>query len=105
MKTSLLLTLFATIGSATYGLGATVAPPSPGTVRLYTVKCAPCHGPDGAGGVGASFKKKMAHTTTPQIMNVIKNGIPGTAMPASPTLSEPVVQNLALYVEYLNKKK
>ncbi len=79
--------------------------PGPDTERLFRVKCASCHGVDGSGGVGANLKGKLAHRTTPAIEAVIKNGIPGTAMPGSPTLPEPALKKLALYVEYLNKKK
>ena len=84
---------------------ASIPAPSPDTERLFRVKCASCHGADGSGGVGANLKGKLAHRTTAAIEGVIKNGIPGTAMPGSPTLPEPALRKLALYVEYLNKKK
>ncbi len=100
MKICLLFAL-----STIAGFAGMPTAPGPDVVRLYTVKCSPCHGPDGAGGIGASFKGKLAHRTTPDIAGVIKHGIPGTAMPASPTLPDPMVQKLAMYVQYLNKKK
>lgn len=79
--------------------------PAPDAQRLYRMKCSGCHGLNGEGGAGASFRGKLAHHTTVSIESVIKNGISGTAMPANPTLPEPAIHKLALYVEYLNKKK
>ncbi len=79
--------------------------PAPDIERLFRVKCAACHGVDGSGGAGASFKGKLAHHTTADLESVIKNGIPGTAMPSNSTLPAPAVHKLALYVQYLNKKK
>lgn len=98
-----LLAILLLISSACFA--ASVTGPAPDTERLFRVKCASCHGVDGSGGVGANLKGKLAHRTTASIEGVIKNGIPGTAMPASPTLPEPALKKLALYVEYLNKKK
>jgi mono/diheme cytochrome c family protein len=79
--------------------------PTPNTERLFKVKCAVCHGADGSGGAGASFKVKLAHPTLPALVGVIKNGIPGTAMPGNPSMPDTAVHDLAQYVLYLNKKK
>jgi mono/diheme cytochrome c family protein len=103
MKTLLACLLFTTTGFA--AANSAPAAPTPNTERLFRVKCAPCHGADGAGGTGASFKGKLAHRTTPALAGVIKEGIPGTAMPGNPNLPDPVIHDLALYVQYLNKKK
>lgn len=84
---------------------AAVTAPTPDTERLFHVKCAGCHGAEGQGGVGASFKGKLAHPTPAGLYEVIKNGIPGTAMPASSALPDPMIKKLAAYVLYLNKKK
>jgi mono/diheme cytochrome c family protein len=73
------------------------------TARLYRLKCAGCHGPDGAGGVGASLKGKLHHSHA-QLFNVIKNGVPGSEMPAS-GLPDPQIKKMVDYVLDLNKKK
>ena len=98
MKTFLLLVLLA---STTYAAGAE---PDDIAARLYRLKCAGCHGVDGAGGVGASLKAKLKHPGSTQLFDVIKNGIPGTEMPAS-GLPDPQVKKMVAYVLYLNKKK
>lgn len=73
------------------------------TARLYRVKCASCHGPAGEGGVGASLQGKLHHQRA-QLFDVIKNGIPGTEMPAS-GLPDPQIKKMVSYVLNFNKKK
>ena len=74
------------------------------SARLFRVKCAGCHGVDGAGGAGASLQGKLHHQGSAQLFDVIKNGIPGTNMPAS-GLPDPQVKKLFTYVISLNKKR
>jgi mono/diheme cytochrome c family protein len=72
-------------------------------VRLYAQHCATCHGVRGDGkGVAAVYpparhfgfeRFKFAHTlngipTDQDLTNIIKNGIPGSAMPGFPQLTE-----------------
>lgn len=100
MKTlALLLTTVLTTAGL---LSAAPTAPEASTVRLFKVKCAGCHGVDGAGGVGASLKHKLAHHSYAQLCDVIKNGIPGTQMPPS-GLPDEQVKKLASYVQFLNK--
>jgi mono/diheme cytochrome c family protein len=100
MKTFLLLVSLA-LASQAFG-----AAPDPNdvTARLYRAKCAGCHGADGAGGVGASLKGPLHHRSSAQLFEVIKNGIPGTEMPAS-GLPDPQVKKMVTYVLSLGKKK
>lgn len=89
---------------ATALLGTETAAPDATAARLYKVKCATCHGPNGEGGVGVSLKRKLHHSTAKELHDVIKSGIPGTNMPAS-GLPDPSVDKLVAYVRYLNKTK
>jgi mono/diheme cytochrome c family protein len=78
--------------------------PSPAAARIFRIKCAGCHGSDGAGGSGACLTGKLAHPTSRQLFEVIKSGIPGTAMPPS-GLPDPMVKQMAAYVQFLSKRK
>ena len=67
--------------------------------QMYLASCATCHGPDGDGVAAAnlatgSFRRA---TTDQELINIIRNGIPGTAMPPS-NVPEP---QAALIVAYL----
>ncbi len=104
MKTFLAFLVMTTTTSFAAEPSASPAPAA-NTERLYRLKCAPCHGADGSGGTGVSFKGKLAHRTAPAIADVIRNGIPGTNMAGNPKLSDESVHQLAMYVQYLNKKK
>ena len=74
--------------------------------KLYTVNCASCHGPTGAGDgpaapplarVPANFHARQP--TAERAADVITNGVPGTAMPAWKTkLAEPQRAALAGYI-------
>jgi nitrite reductase (NO-forming)/hydroxylamine reductase len=99
MKLTLLILSFAAALSAAIPAG-----PAPDAQRLFRVRCGGCHGPEGDGGAGPSLRGKLTHGTPKQLFTVIKNGIPGTAMPATP-LPDPQVQKLVAYVQFLNKKK
>jgi mono/diheme cytochrome c family protein len=102
MKTLILLVF--SLLAATHASRAATAGTDEIAARLYRMKCAGCHGVDGSGGVGASLKGKLRHPAQTQIFDVIKNGIPGTGMPAS-GLPDLQVKRMATYVLYLNKKK
>src|SRR5258706_4158598 len=52
-------------------------------VRLYNANCAACHGSDGdfVSGVGLRSGKFPRASTDSDLVRIITNGIPGTAMP------------------------
>jgi putative heme-binding domain-containing protein len=51
--------------------------------QTYLSNCAVCHGPNGDGITGVNlFSGQFRHATTDQdLVNIIKNGLPGTPMP------------------------
>lgn len=71
--------------------------------KLYQVHCAGCHGPDGGGGTGANLLGKLTNGSRPKMVQVIKHGIPGTAMPAA-SLTDPEVNKVVAHVLSLRAK-
>jgi mono/diheme cytochrome c family protein len=84
-------------------LNAAGVEPSPAVARLYRARCGACHGTTGEGGVGPSFKGKLAHPTPKAMFSVVKNGIPGTAMPAC-SLPDAEIRKLVTYVGWIRKQ-
>jgi len=73
--------------SATVRLGAQQAVPSPPDVedgqRLFVGSCANCHGPDGDAvpGVDLGHNQFRRASSDADLIEIIRRGIPGTAMP------------------------
>ena len=76
---------------------------------LYQTNCAACHAADGSGNVpiAATMEPQPANFRDPELMggltpykafNTTSFGVPGTAMPAYPTLSEDERWSLAFFV-------
>ena len=74
--------------------------------ETFNTTCTSCHGPDGAAGemgpaLGAPARR-YAQATDAQIFEAIKNGIPGTQMPASrAVLGDDAVWKVAAYIRGL----
>jgi cytochrome c oxidase cbb3-type subunit III len=68
--------------------------------RVYSSTCSACHGPDGDQVSGVELKKgSYRHAATDdELARVIRNGIPGTAMPPNNLTS----QNLIALMAYLH---
>lgn len=66
---------------------------------LYEANCAVCHA-DGAGVAGIDLKAGVfRHSTTDEdLLSVIKNGVPGTAMPAHPNFAAYDILSLVAYI-------
>ena len=87
------------------------AGPAPDGGDLFKQKCAMCHGADGKG--YASLKtpdftdpKVQASLTDKEIVETIKNGRKGTAMPAfADKLSDDQVHSLVTYIRSLDSGK
>src|SRR5947208_1679330 len=63
---------------------ALAAQPSTNGASLFTAHCAGCHGDDGSGGGHGPAIVGPTHQRPPR--EVIVNGVPGSAMPAFPSL-------------------
>jgi cbb3-type cytochrome c oxidase subunit III len=106
-------TFFKILGVATFLLffGRTVqAGPVPDAGGdLFKEKCSMCHGPDGKG--FSSMKtpdftdpKVQASLTDKEIVETIKNGRTGTAMPPfKDSLSDDQIQSLVTFIRSLKK--
>jgi putative heme-binding domain-containing protein len=74
--------------------------------ETFNETCTSCHGPDGAAGemgpaLGAPARR-YAQATDAQIFEAIKNGIPGTQMPASrAVLTDEAIWKVAAYIRGL----
>ncbi|MCS7025014.1 MAG: c-type cytochrome [Bryobacteraceae bacterium] len=73
--------------------------------RLYDSQCSQCHGPKGDGGTGANLAQPSLRlaTTDEALVRIIREGIPGTDMPATPAMTEHEWWLTAAYVRTLGK--
>lgn len=70
--------------------------------RLFVQNCSPCHGVDAGGGDGPDLHGAAAGLSAPAVRDIVRRGIPGTAMPGSSTISEKEAANIAAYVVKLS---
>jgi cytochrome c oxidase cbb3-type subunit 3 len=72
--------------------------------RVFGTQCAYCHGPKGEGGLGAVLAlPRLSHAPDDQtLFRVIRDGIPGTRMPAS-ALAANEIWLVAAYVRKLGR--
>ena len=68
--------------------------------RSFASYCAACHGPDGnlIPGVDLGHGQFRRPLTDEELVGIITNGIPNTAMPATPRLSEDGVRRVVAYL-------
>lgn len=80
---------------------------APTTKELYGSMCQMCHGPDGKApiaGMGFVGRKWKHGTKSADMVKVITDGVPGTAMlPFEGRLTEKQIRDLARYVRSLDK--
>ena len=107
-------TIFKILGVGTilliFGLSLQAAPASDAGGDLFKQKCSMCHGADGKGYAALKTPdftdpRVQASLTDKQITETIKNGKPGTAMPAfGGKLSDDQVKSLVTYIRSLKKQ-
>jgi putative heme-binding domain-containing protein len=68
--------------------------------RTFASVCANCHGPDGnlIAGIDLGRGQFRRPLTDNELANIIENGIPNTAMPPSPNLSEEQVERVVAFL-------
>ena len=68
--------------------------------QLYQKYCASCHGADRTGTVAPPlFKLFLRKYSEKKLINIIKNGLPATQMPAFPDLSENEIKAIIAYIK------
>jgi putative heme-binding domain-containing protein len=72
--------------------------------RIFGTQCSYCHGPKGEGGQGAALAvPRLSHAADdPSLFRVIREGIPGTEMPAS-ALTTGQIWQVAAFVRTLGR--
>jgi cytochrome c oxidase cbb3-type subunit 3 len=76
--------------------------------RIFDSQCAWCHGAGGTGGTGPDLRRSsLGHATTDDaLVNIVRNGIPGTEMPGfAIALTERMAWQTAAYVKSLGRTK
>ena len=73
--------------------------------RLFEGQCARCHGIGGTGGEGPPLARpRLRHAVDDEVLfTIIKEGIPGTGMPATWQMSEAEIWQVAGYVRSLGR--
>ena len=70
--------------------------------RLFEQNCSACHGVDAGGGDGPDLHGVVARLGDAGVEDIIRRGIPGTAMPGSSTLSQKEEANIVAYLRTLD---
>jgi cytochrome c oxidase cbb3-type subunit III len=70
--------------------------------RLYIANCIYCHGPEGdqIAGIDFTHAKFPRARTDDDVVKILRNGIPGTGMPAQ-TMDEPQLRTIVAYLRSL----
>lgn len=90
--------------TAVHPSAVALGPPTDAGGRLFRIHCAPCHGPQGQGGVGPSLAtaRLTLAPTDKALIDIITHGIKGTQMPKSQLPPEEIRQ-VAAWVRHLGK--
>jgi cytochrome c oxidase cbb3-type subunit III len=73
--------------------------------RLFETQCARCHGVKGTGGTGPSLNRARLRRAAGNgaLIALIKEGVPGTAMPATWQMDDREIRQVASYVRSLGR--
>lgn len=70
--------------------------------QMFETSCASCHGFDAGGGVGPNIQRVPATRGDDEVVTIIKNGVPGTGMPAfGGTLTDAQAMRIVAYIRSL----
>jgi len=70
--------------------------------RLFEQNCSDCHGADAGGDEGPDVRGVSGRLGNAAVVTIIKRGIPGTAMPLFPDMSEKDAANVAAFLGTFN---
>src|SRR5215472_5817081 len=70
--------------------------------RQFVQNCSTCHGVNGGGEVGPDLHGVVAKLGDSAVHDIIRRGIPGTAMPGSATMSEKQIIDTVAYLQNLS---
>jgi putative heme-binding domain-containing protein len=69
---------------------------------MFETSCASCHGFDAGGGVGPNIQRAPAIRGDDEVVKIIKNGVPGTGMPAfGGTVTDAQAMQIVAYIRSL----
>jgi cytochrome c oxidase cbb3-type subunit III len=68
----------------------------------FQQNCSPCHGADASGGDGPNIRGVPGRLGDAAVQGIIRRGIPGTAMPASSTVTDKQAANIVAYLATLD---
>jgi len=69
--------------------------------RQFIQNCSTCHGVNAGGEVGPDLRGVAAQLGDSAVHDIVRRGIPGTAMPGSATMSEKQVSDIVAYLKTL----
>jgi len=69
--------------------------------RQFVQNCSTCHGLNAGGEVGPDLRGVVAQLGDSAVHDIVRRGIPGTAMPGSATISEKQVSDIVAYLKTL----
>jgi cytochrome c oxidase cbb3-type subunit III len=75
--------------------------------RAFRQSCANCHGPDGNLIPGIDFSRGQfrGQFSDDDLVRIVRSGIPNTAMPPSPNMTEPQARQVVAYLRSLPKAR